>query len=287
MKREYLKKRNPRREYNMPREPSQTKRSDLSQTQPEDVDGLARPWNALLASFQFLTVFPPIIRRAFTPQELGAAVGWFPLVGAVLGLILAVGDGLLALVFPPPVRSALVLVLWILLTAALHLDGFLDACDGLLGGGTAAKRLEIMRDERIGAFALVGGVMLLLLKFSGMLSLPQRWAVLVLAPTLSRWGMSLAIVAFPYGRKEGLGAIMKRHAGWLELGLATLITLPIAWFVATWTGIALFGVTAVAAGLGAFFTLRLIPGLTGDIYGALNETIEVIVLLSFVLLRGP
>jgi adenosylcobinamide-GDP ribazoletransferase len=234
-----------------------------------------------------LTVFPALVRRSFTARELGAAVGWFPLVGVFLGLILAVGDGLFALVFPPPARCALILTLWVLLTAALHLDGFLDTCDGLLGGWTPAKRLEIMRDERVGAFALTGGALLLILKFSGLLSLPNRWEVLILAPTLGRWGMSLAIVAFPYARKEGLGLSMKSHAGWLELILATMITLPVAWMIASWTGLALFGVAALTVGLGAYSTLKLIPGLTGDIYGALNELVEVIVLFGFVLLRGP
>jgi len=266
----------------MSKESSQTPGIDP----PED-EGSARPWNALLAALQFLTIFPPVVRRAFTARELGASVGWFPLVGSILGLLLAVGDGLFSLVFPPPVRSALILALWILLTAALHLDGFLDACDGLLGGWTPVKRLEILRDERVGAYALAGGVLLLLLKFSGLLSLPHRWEALILAPTLGRWGMSLAIVGFPYGRKEGLGLSMKRNAGWLELILATLITLLVAWLIASWTGFALIGVAALTVILGAYFTLKLIPGLTGDIYGALNEIVEVVVLLGFVLLRGP
>jgi adenosylcobinamide-GDP ribazoletransferase len=270
----------------MSKESSQSSGVDPPEVRPED-EGSARPWNALLAAFQFLTILPPLVRRSFTPRELGAAVGWFPLVGVVLGLLLAVGDGLFTLVFPPPARSALILTLWVLLTAALHLDGFLDTCDGLLGGWTPAKRLEIMRDERVGAYALAGGVLLLLLKFSGLLSLPHRWEALILAPTLGRWGMSLAIVAFPNARKEGLGLSIKSHAGWLELILASLITLPVTWMIASWTGLVLFGVAALTVGLGAYFTLKRIPGLTGDIYGALNEIVEVVVFLGFVLLNGP
>ena len=115
---------------------------------------LASPWVALLAAFQFLTIVPPLIRRPFTPRQLGGSVAFFPFVGALLGISLATTDALSAFLFPPPVRSAILLALWVLLTGALHLDGFLDTCDGLLGGATPAKRLEIMRDEHTGAYAL-------------------------------------------------------------------------------------------------------------------------------------
>lgn len=247
---------------------------------------MASPWMAFLAALQFLTTSPAFIRRPFTAQELGGAVAWFPLIGTLLGFTLALADALLALIFPPPARSALLIGLWVLLTGALHLDGFLDACDGLLGGWTPEKRLEIMRDERVGAYALAGGALLLLMKFSALLSLPVRWEALLLAPTLSRWCMSLAIVAFPYARTEGLGQLMKSRTGWLQALIATLLALAAAWFVGRLAGLAMLGLAAITMGLLARFTLKRIPGLTGDIYGAINESVELVVLLAWVVLSA-
>ena len=253
-----------------------------------DADTLGRaamPWISFLAAVQFLTIAPPIIRRPFSAKEIGGAVAYFPLVGVILGAILAVTDTLLREIFPSPVRSALVLAIWVVLTGALHLDGFLDSLDGLLGGATPEKRLAIMRDERVGAYALAGGVLLLLMKFSALLYLPDRGAGLLIAPTLSRWGMSLAIAAFPYARPEGLGRMMKDQANWLHASMATLITLAVAWTVGLLSGLLLMVVAAVGVILGARFVITRIPGLTGDIYGALNEIIEILVLLVWEILH--
>jgi adenosylcobinamide-GDP ribazoletransferase len=241
------------------------------------------PLTAFLTAVQFLLISPAFIKRPFTARELGAAVGFYPLVGLILGGLLLAADYLLGLFLPPLVRIALVLALWVILTGALHLDGFLDACDGLLGGFTPESRMEIMRDERVGAFALVGGVLLLLVKFSALSAVRPIAPALVLAPVLSRWGMAIALVAFPYARPHGLGRAAKdnatRQQAILATVLALLISLAVAWFWADWRILLAMAGAALVVWAGAKYTLRRIPGLTGDIYGALNEIIEVIVLL--------
>ncbi len=238
---------------------------------------------AFLTAVQFLLISPAFIKRPFSARELGAAVGFYPLVGLILGGILLAADYFLALIMPPLVRLALILALWVILTGALHLDGFLDTCDGLLGGYTPESRLEIMRDERVGAFALAGGVLLLLIKFSALtVSMPIAPALL-LAPVLGRWGMAIALFAFPYARPHGLGRAVKDNATRRQAVLATvlalLISLAVAWWWADWRVLPAFAGAALVVWAGAKYTLRRIPGLTGDIYGALNEIIEVTVLL--------
>ncbi len=231
---------------------------------------------------QFLTRMPPIIRRMLTPAEMGRAVGYYPLVGLVMATVLAGADRILNWLFPPLVSAALLLALWVSLSGGLHMDGFLDACDGLLGGSTPESRMAIMRDERIGAFAFTAGVLLLLIKFAALASL-TTWHIqaLILAPVLGRWAMSLAVVAFPYARPQGLGRDMKDHATWREGLLATVISVVTAWFSAGTRGLVVI-VLATLAMLGIVrFTLKRIPGLTGDVYGVLNEIIEVVVLLTF------
>ncbi|MGB7873038.1 MAG: adenosylcobinamide-GDP ribazoletransferase [Anaerolineales bacterium] len=235
---------------------------------------------SLLTAFQFLTTFPALIRRSFTAQELGRAVGFFPLVGLALGgLLFGLGSSL-RLIFPSPVVAIFILAAWLLLTRALHFDGFLDTCDGLFGGFTSERRLEIMRDSRVGAFGVAGGGLLLLAKYAAILSLPHQ-SGLLLAPVLGRWVLSMAIFAYPYARNKGMGRDMKDNVGWTQAFLATIITIPFAWLFAEWMGLLALLVTGIVLWLGAGFILRRIPGLTGDSYGALCELVELIVLFVF------
>jgi adenosylcobinamide-GDP ribazoletransferase len=253
---------------------------------PPGQEGRRSALAGLAAAVQFLTVLPPLVRRPFTPAELGRSVGWFPLVGLLLGGFLAGLDWLLARVFPPGVAVALALAAWVLSTGALHLDGFLDSCDGLFGGHTPEARLRIMRDERAGAFAVIGGILLLLLKYAALAANPGRLAALLAAPVVGRWGMTLALVAFPYGRTEGLGRAMKDHAGWPQVALATVLTVAVAagTFALTpsWRPLIVLPLAGVVTWAAGRFALCRLPGLTGDIYGALCELLEVVVLLTFV-----
>jgi adenosylcobinamide-GDP ribazoletransferase len=232
-----------------------------------------------MAALQFLTIVPPIIRRLFTEDEMGRAVGFFPLVGALLGGLLAALDRGLTQILPGEVAAALTLGAWVYLTGALHLDGFLDACDGLFGGHTPEDRLLIMRDERIGAFAMAGGGVLLIVKYAALAHSPDRLAALLLAATLSRWTMSGAIVLAPYARPQGLGRAIKDHAGWQQVVVATVVALAVAWLAKGWLGLAAALLAAAAARAAARFALKRLPGLTGDIYGAICELIETLVLV--------
>jgi adenosylcobinamide-GDP ribazoletransferase len=239
-----------------------------------------------LVALQFLTVAPPVLKRELTPLELGRGTAFFPLVGLLIGALLLGANLLFDRFFPAPVRAGLVLAAWIGMSGALHLDGFLDACDGLLGGFTPESRLEIMKDERERAFALAGGVLLRGLKFAALSALPLRPAALLLAPTLGRWAMCAAIYAFPYARERGLGKAMKDHTTSTQVGAATFLTLGIVLAAGIWSGqmtasLAAAGLAALTLLLAARFTLRRIPGLTGDIYGAINELVELVVLLFF------
>ena len=238
--------------------------------------------SAILVAAQFLTTMPPLIKRPFTPQELGRSVAFFPLVGLGLGLVLAGINALLSLLFPPALSTALLLAAWVLLTGVLHLDGFLDACDGLFGGFTPETRLHIMRDERVGAYALAGGVLLLLIKFTALTAVPNPTIALILIPTLGRWAISLALVSFPYARETGLGRAMKDEAGAAERLLATAFALIVAIIAGGWLGLVAMAAVALTVWLGSKYVMKRIPGLTGDIYGTLCEISEVVVLLALV-----
>lgn len=237
-----------------------------------------------LTALQFMTLVPPLVRRPFTPRELGRAVGFFPLVGTLLGGLLLGVDQLIFQSLPEYLSSALLLSIWVVATGALHIDGFLDSLDGLFGGYTPDRRLEIMRDEAVGAFGLSGGVLLLVLKLTALGALPDRRAALLLAPTIARWGISMAVFLFPYARAQGLGRVMKDETQWPQAVLATTSALAVTWFISGPVGWMACGVATLLGWAIGRLALSRIPGLTGDSYGAIGEMLELSLLLFFAFL---
>jgi adenosylcobinamide-GDP ribazoletransferase len=237
---------------------------------------------SILVAFRFLTILPVPLPRQVPEKAMGRAVAWYPLVGLVIGGLLAGADRLLGPVFPVGLRSALVLAGWVALTGALHLDGFMDCCDALLAPRSPEERLEILRDVHAGSFAVAGAVLLLLVKYVALSGLEGwlRTAVLIGAPVLGRWAMALAVVGYPYARPgPGLGRLVKEGAGRQELAIATVVAaggVLVAW---RWLGLIALPLTAGLVALVARAIMARIPGLTGDAYGAINEVVEAAVLV--------
>jgi len=236
---------------------------------------------SLIAAFQFLTIFPTLIKRMFTSREMGQSAGWFPLVGVTLGTLLYGVNYFAQMIFSASVSAALTIFAWVFFTRAFHLDGFMDTCDGLFGGFTPERRLEIMKDSRMGAFGVAGGALILLMEYTALASSSALLPALVISATLGRWVSPLVIYAFPYAREDGLGIEMKRNVGLMQVILATVITFIVSWFVYGIMGLWLMLFAALSAFLVALYITRLIPGLTGDSYGAITTIIEALVLLFF------
>lgn len=238
----------------------------------------------LLAAFQFLTSIPPLIKRPFTAQELGRSVGWYSLVGLALGGIYAGLAALTGGVLSPVLIAVILLIISVVGTRALHLDGWMDTCDGLFGGFTAERRLEIMRDSRVGAFGVAGGVLLLLIKFALLTELSGHLPALLLFPVAGRWAITLALVGFPYARQTGMGRDLKDHARWPQFTLATGIAALAIILAVGWWGLALLAGVGLAMLLWLLFVRTKIPGLTGDIYGATCELAEVLTLFALLMI---
>ncbi len=241
----------------------------------------------LLEALGFLTRLPlPGPRRTRGPAEALAA---FPLAGCVLGLLLALLDaGLGRTRLPPFTRDTLVVVALVLLTGGLHLDGLMDACDGLFGGHDPERRLLIMRDSRVGSFGVLGAACVILLKLAGLVALhgpgSNRVAALVLAPTLGRWALVLAAALYPLARPDGLGAAF--HAGVTppRMAIAAGATTLIAVAAGRLAGVLALAVSCAVTWLLGRVVMGKIPGLTGDTYGAIAELNEVATLFAFALL---
>jgi len=241
-----------------------------------------------LAALEFLTVVPSPLRREATPKEIGRSLVYFPLIGLGLGGVLYGLDRLFALFLPMALGSVLIIVALILLTGANHLDGFIDTCDGMAAGRSPQQRLEIMHDSRAGAFGVVGACCLLLVKSISLIFVPGsfRMAALLLMPTLSRWAMVYAVFAYPSARREGIGQIFKEQANWQRMTIATLVALAISVLLMKLLGLALMAGVWLVAIIMAIFLKRRLGGLTGDTYGAINEVIEVLVLILVPLIYG-
>ena len=234
--------------------------------------------NDLRAAFAFLTILPVAPRDA---TRMGRARAYFPIVGLALGAALAGLDYAARLALPPPVVGALLIAALLVLTRAIHLEGFLDCCDGLFGGYTPERRLEILRDTHVGAFAVAGGASLILLKWSLLSGIPDeiRPGLLFVLPCLSRLGMLVTMAAFAYVREHGMGtAFQAGTARWhVPFGIAVALVASLA--VLGYAGLALVGgAVAVSLALGRWIS-GMLGGMTGDAYGAVNEVTEVAVLL--------
>lgn len=258
---------------------------------------------------------PPGASKA---PDMSRALPWFPLVGAALGLALALVDWALAPLLALGVRDALLLALAAGCTGLLHLDGFVDCCDGLLGARSVERRLDIMRDSRVGAYGALGGALLLIARFAALGALASgsdlRALALIAAPLLGRWAMVYAVARYPYARTAGAGSPFRGPDGANTLGrrLAQATAGAVALLLASVALPALFGAIHLTSrgaqfavgdlwrrlptdialvmalwGVAVIVTLawshwakrRLGGGLTGDTYGALNELVELAVLV--------
>ena len=249
----------------------------------------------LLVALSFLTLLP-VGAREPTDAEISRSRGWYPFVGLLYGLLL-VGVLKLFVLIPPPfaftaLAAALLTVLPALVNRFLHLDGLMDFCDAMWGGRTVERRLEIMRDSRVGSFAVAGCFCVLLVKFAALSSLAlligSLAASLLVFPVISRWCMTLLLTAFPYGRQQGIGsAFFAGRRPWLATLLALLTAAGVCWLTLGVVGISVLVASSLLAALLGFWAgRRLGGGLTGDCYGATNEIVEAFSLACFTVWLG-
>ena len=247
------------------------------------MSGLAsREARAVWVAAMFFTRLPLPSLPLLTAEDEHRATAYWPLVGAGVGAVVALVWWLAALLWPGLVAAGLALAAGVLLTGALHEDGFADVCDGLGGGRTRERALEIMRDSRLGAFGVIGLIFLVGLKWQAMAALPPAAlaGAVIAAHALSRGGAVLMTLALPYARSDG-GAAQRmtsrpdsRRAGLAALSLLTLLLLaPAAWA----------GCLAALAGVWLVFFLwfrRRLGGYTGDCLGATQQFGEAAILLA-------
>ncbi len=247
----------------------------------------------LVAAIRFLTILPvPGTTQLFETDEedeSGFIIGsaYFPLIGLLLAVLLWLLLLVTNSIFPPLVLAALLVVAQTVLTGGLHLDGLMDTCDGLFGGSTPERKLEIMRDSRVGSFGVLGGGCILLLRFAAFASMRVQLLTVTLFMVLpvARWAMILAVGVFPGARLSGLGSAFRRTVTGQHLLAAGITTVVIVLLAGHLAGLLVLLVgTLVALAVGILIS-RQLGGLTGDSYGAIEEITEIVLLLLIILLH--
>lgn len=239
----------------------------------------------LAAAFRLLTRLP-VPRRLPVDPDWPRATRVYPVVGLLVGLAGAAGFALAtSLGLPLAIAAMLALAVTIGLSGALHEDGLADVADGFGGGGSRDRKLEIMRDSRIGTY----GVLALLLSFGlragALTALGGPLAVAAALPVahgLARGLLPAVMLVLPLARRDGLAAATGKPAGrhvLVALGLGFAVALLV---FGPGPALLLLAVgLAVAAGL-SLLARRQVGGYTGDVLGAVEQCIETAVLLTLV-----
>jgi adenosylcobinamide-GDP ribazoletransferase len=235
---------------------------------------------SLRSAMAFLTVLPVATAEGAPGERLGRA--YFPMVGALIGLLAGITFGVMTAMTTPLLAAVAATAVMALLTGALHLDGVADAADGLLGGGDTARRLEVMRDPRLGSFGTTAIVLVLAGSVAAIASMTPARAIvaLVIAGAMSRLAM-LAVIAFvPYVRQSGLGSAAWGGHRAFDLILASVFVVAIS--LLDWRrAAAVLIVVAITALLISALARRRIGGATGDVYGATAELCQLSALVAF------
>lgn len=236
----------------------------------------------LPAAMGLLTRLPISVDTA-RAMERGAAAAWaYPLVGFVLGTVLAALVPLFSAIgLHAGITAGLILVVSVILTGAMHEDGLADCADGFWGGWDRARRLEIMKDSHIGVYGVCAIALSLLLRWLALVavvSLGVYWVALIAVGTLSRASMVVVMATLPNARDTGLSRSVGRpphNTVWLAIGIAVAVAIVAG---QPW----LIFIAAIATTACGLIARAKIGGQTGDVLGATQQVTEMAMLLAIV-----
>ncbi|MBI4378276.1 MAG: adenosylcobinamide-GDP ribazoletransferase [Nitrospinae bacterium] len=244
-----------------------------------------------ILSLQFLTIInirndTKVASGQIDKERLGKSAIFFPLVGVFIGFILVITSQVASLWLPVSVTDAMVMIVLIIVTGGLHIDGFADTIDGFAGGRDKDSVLRIMKDSRIGTFGVAGLVMLLLTKYLSIQNTQidvKSW-VLASMPVFGRWSVLPLGFFYRYARmEEGTGKVFAESIEWREFIIGTILSLAIILLLLGSSGFIILSVIFFITLLIGRYSEKRIGGITGDVFGAtieINELITIILSLS-------
>ena len=241
--------------------------------------------NSFLIALQFITIIPVKKQLKYSEKEIAHSMLYYPFIGTIIGLILVLINFIGTQFLPTLVSDSLLLIFFVLLSGGIHLDGLADSFDGLFGGKNKKDILKIMSDSSIGVYGVLAVVLLLLFKFTLLseLLIVRKNIFLIIVPTISRWAMVMAVYLFPYAKKEGFGKAYKLYLKKKHVLGATFWVLLLTLILFFWKGALILGISFLIIWLIGDYITKKIDGLTGDNYGAINEILELVILLLMIL----
>jgi adenosylcobinamide-GDP ribazoletransferase len=232
----------------------------------------------LLAAIQFLTIFPIPSHFQAGEKELRQSVICFPIVGLILGGVLAVLDYGVCRLFPPLPANVVMVILMLTISGCFHMDGLADTADGFLSSRPRERILEIMKDSRVGPMGVIAIVCVLALKIAALFSVPGllHWRVVLLMPLAGRCTLVLGMKAVPYARTQGGLVSVFGRPSWPAVIAAISILPAAAWLVLDMPGLAITGSIFLMTILFSLWCRNKIGGFTGDTLGAACEIAEIL-----------
>jgi len=239
-------------------------------------------------ALSFLTILPVGQLPLAEGKGLARSMAFFPLVGLLIGLLLAVAYFFLSFLFSKSLVLWLTIGCLVFLTRGLHLDGFSDTIDGFAAGGPKEKILEVMRDSRIGALGVVGLILLIGAKYLVLDQIvgPSIPRSLILMTVMGRNSMVWVCYRSTYARSGGgLAKPFVENLTAREVVLSSASALGIALLLWRLEGaLVFFGIGLFSYIFRSFF-LKKLNGVTGDILGAANELSELLCLILLIILQ--
>jgi adenosylcobinamide-GDP ribazoletransferase len=275
--------------------------SDALGLRSSTAGGFRAQLRACAAAFSFLTRIPASAVIAHDVSDLSAGAVYFPVVGLVVGAAGAIVFGLAAKVWSPTIAVIVSVGFTVWLTGAFHEDALADALDGFGGGWDRAQVLAIMKDSRIGSYALLGVLLVVATKLAALRAIfdaaPVRRGfvaggtiavarALIVAHVLGRWSSVALLADHEYVRspgvneREGAGRPFVGAVNRTRLAIATGLALLIAVTALGRGTLLVVVITAVVVWLAGRYFERRIGGITGDALGAANQLVELAVYLT-------
>ncbi len=248
---------------------------------------LQREWQAFWLCLGFISRIPIPVEIDYSQRLMNQSSVYFPVAGLVLGVIYALAYLALDAFLPQLISLIGVLILHLWITGAFHEDGLADSVDALGGGFTVEKRLEIMKDSRIGTYGTVALIMALALKLALLTEIEPVWPALLLAPALARLTPLFLMTLMPYVTDTDTSKtkpVADTFSG-QRLGTATLFCVAIAGLGSAWLPELMTAFVVATALTGVLWGLQLqrsLGGYTGDALGASVVLTELVFLLVLV-----
>ena len=245
-----------------------------------------RQLRLFFTALMFLTRIPAPKWVGYSSDNINKCNRFFPLVGLIVGGIGALTYYIASFLFPIYISVLLSMVSTILLTGAFHEDGFADTCDGFGGGWTTEKILIIMKDSRVGAYGMIGTILILLMKLASIASIPNALIIpaIICGHSVSRMFAVTTMFTLPYVREDesSKSKPVTKNLHVVDLWIAIIIGLASLLLFQNWiiyTTIIPLLITKIW--LDKYFK-KWIGGYVGDCLGAVQQVTEVVFYLSII-----